>query len=732
MKIIAAVLLLLAAPLAAQTIAPSQIKPGTNGQSLQTVAGKAAWANSSTSVPSVFGRTGAILPVTGDYNCSQVTGSICSLPTLFNQLLQVDGASLTQRGIVNFINGSAGTVSCADNAVTLATDCTFTGGSSTGVTWTINTVAGSRAVGTAVQNTSSWPMFVGGSLATAGSGTGSITVAQGPTAFSLPLIDWKNQATATVSSGSAGFSAVIAPGYWYVVQVSGAVTTSIQNWTELTGSGSSDGGGGGGGCAPSGGANALLKNTGSGTCGASSVSDNGSVLAGTEPATFPAVNTVINAGNSLSAAITACGSANTTIQITQTIAVGTGITVPANCTLLFQSAGNLTGTSITINGAVLAAYSQIFGAGLAVHFGALVPAVPVEWFGGKLDGTLTPGTGTDNCTPFAAALASLTNGSNVTIAGNGREWSCAAMPTTSIRSRSRPANMDITGSGTGIVGVALDQPYDSPYTGQHGSALILDSATINGIILSGNAMNNTVRNINVVRTLRPTGTTSMGVGVVGTSSRLIPGSVIEHNSSADSVNDFYFKGAAYSSGGRIAFNGAYWGNTGLASPAGGACGFSIDSGDGTPSSSTLFTGGNSAQTNAGRAGLTGLCIKGVNVSDNVIHDFYSAGLDYGIDVENTGTTSFVAQDLGIIDSVNNACGIACIKINGAQSATDIAPHVYITGGNNVPHRHGRCWRACSKQQQRRHHRRADTSRRLGNHQHLARHCGRLYRNQQLD
>ena len=80
MKLIIAVLLLLASPLAAQTIAPSQIKPGANGQSLQTVGGKAAWANNSTSVSSVFGRTGDILPVTGDYNCAQITSAICSLP----------------------------------------------------------------------------------------------------------------------------------------------------------------------------------------------------------------------------------------------------------------------------------------------------------------------------------------------------------------------------------------------------------------------------------------------------------------------------------------------------------------------------------------------------------------------------------------------------------------------------------------------------------------------------
>ena len=45
MKKILAALLLLAAPVCAQTISPSQIKPGTNGQVMQTVGGQAVWAS---------------------------------------------------------------------------------------------------------------------------------------------------------------------------------------------------------------------------------------------------------------------------------------------------------------------------------------------------------------------------------------------------------------------------------------------------------------------------------------------------------------------------------------------------------------------------------------------------------------------------------------------------------------------------------------------------------------
>ena len=91
MKLIATVLLLLAAPLAAQTIAPLQIKPGSEGQVLKTTSGKAAWGTNSASVSSVFGRIGTVIAQSGDYNCAQITSAICALPSLFNQTIDVDG-----------------------------------------------------------------------------------------------------------------------------------------------------------------------------------------------------------------------------------------------------------------------------------------------------------------------------------------------------------------------------------------------------------------------------------------------------------------------------------------------------------------------------------------------------------------------------------------------------------------------------------------------------------------
>jgi hypothetical protein len=77
-------------------------------------------------VTSVFGRTGPVVAVTGDYTCSQVTGAVCSVPTLYYQLLQVAGAGQTQRSKLNFLSGTNISVTCADNSGNDSTDCTVT------------------------------------------------------------------------------------------------------------------------------------------------------------------------------------------------------------------------------------------------------------------------------------------------------------------------------------------------------------------------------------------------------------------------------------------------------------------------------------------------------------------------------------------------------------------------------------------------------------------------------
>lgn len=58
-------------------------------------------------------RTGAITAITGDLNCSMVTGAICSLPPAtgqYYQTVQAGGSSAVQEPILNFIAGVPGSV----------------------------------------------------------------------------------------------------------------------------------------------------------------------------------------------------------------------------------------------------------------------------------------------------------------------------------------------------------------------------------------------------------------------------------------------------------------------------------------------------------------------------------------------------------------------------------------------------------------------------------------------
>jgi hypothetical protein len=77
-------------------------------------------------VTSVFGRTGAVAALSGDYSCGQITGAVCSLPTIRYQTVQANGSTQTQRSKINLISGTQITVACADNSGNDSTDCTIT------------------------------------------------------------------------------------------------------------------------------------------------------------------------------------------------------------------------------------------------------------------------------------------------------------------------------------------------------------------------------------------------------------------------------------------------------------------------------------------------------------------------------------------------------------------------------------------------------------------------------
>lgn len=90
---------------------------------------------------------------------------------------------------------------------------------------------GGRAVNTLYQNTSGGVMFVSGSLITAGSSVGDIAVVVLPPSGPSVTV-WKNQSTATVGGGDAGFCGMVPNNWRYELQIAGAVTASVSAWTE--------------------------------------------------------------------------------------------------------------------------------------------------------------------------------------------------------------------------------------------------------------------------------------------------------------------------------------------------------------------------------------------------------------------------------------------------------------------------------------------------------------------
>lgn len=432
----------------------------------------------------------------------------------------------------------------------------------------------------------------------------------------------------------------------------GIVLNNLAGVTTITNSGS-------GGSGSPGGTNGQIQYNNSGAFGGSAAT----ITAG-GAATIPSVNTVINAGSSLSAAITACGSANTTIQITQTIAVGSGITVPANCTLLFQSAGNLTGTSITIRGKVQAAPVQIFGAGLAVT--GMTGAAFSEWFGAKAyplgsSAVATAAAGANDAAAAAATIAA--------IAGNGwMELRCYAYHFDTVA---------ITTSNTGITGECTSKLNGSNI----GTVIVSNSAGGNIVSATGASsaaliVDVTLQGFYVQRAVTPTGTAA---GIFGQN---VDEFTVRNVQSGDSIFGLYSNFTPSSTNGGIFGFGAHWGES-VVSPSAlpsGMQGIWLDSSGGNGGSSLFIYQGQASCQNVGsKAG--GILASGISVTDFYIDKFSTGGCNIGIDLENTGTSGFVAQDVLLTDNVLNTCVTNCLKINGMQSTTDIAPHVYVKGGN---------------------------------------------------
>lgn len=84
-----------------------------------------------------LGRTGAVVAVSGDYSCAQITGAVCSLPTIYYQTIQQSGSTLPAEPKLNLIPGGDISLTCADNSSNGSTDCTvgYTAPTSTADIW---------------------------------------------------------------------------------------------------------------------------------------------------------------------------------------------------------------------------------------------------------------------------------------------------------------------------------------------------------------------------------------------------------------------------------------------------------------------------------------------------------------------------------------------------------------------------------------------------------------------
>jgi hypothetical protein len=371
--------------------------------------------------------------------------------------------------------------------------------------------------------------------------------------------------------------------------------------------------------------------------------------------------------------ITACGSANTkiTVDTAQSFTLAANQTFPSNCSFNFTQQGVWTiagAFTLTFNGNVEANLAQHF-AGAATIAG-LRGAVRAEWWGAvPYTTSALAAAGANDVTKGQAAINSLTRGGYV-------ELQCAFyhMGGLIISQNSQGIIGDCTG-GYDTIGAGINSPL---------AAIVSTSATETIVAVQGTSSSNflefvTLKNLTAQRSVTPTGTAR------GISIDYAVRNVVNNVSSNDSVRNFYFHFAG--GGGVYERLTALWGFGSVAGSSyttGTVTGYYLDSADGNAQNSLTLSNSDAACGNVTSIPTTGFLASGINVSDTFTINFSTASCSHGQDIENTGTSNFVAQDILFTNSVLNVCGIDCLKISGAESTTDVAPHVAAQGGNYFP------------------------------------------------
>lgn len=565
-----------------------------------------------------------------------VIPNICGNPAS-SVLLETNGVNNAQQNLLNLVAGVGIVLSNTGGAVTINAQA------GSGVT-SINTVPGAFTFsGSAVSCTGTTCIFTGGG------GGGSTDILTNSVDNTLQtILNFTNGNGFVFSNPSGGVEKVGVDGTHYLPlntsgtscfwNGGGTCTTPVSGVSSVTGAAGNR-------------ADLITPTT-----GAVVVTNFDQQLYASQFATIPLL-------------ITACGAANTkiTVDTAQSFTLAANQTFPTNCAFNFTQEGVWTvggAFTLTLGPSIVASPSLHF-AGAATISGLSGSARPEWWGAVPYSSVAAAAAGPNDVAKAQLVFTALTGGGYM-------ELQCSYYHIGGlVISQSLRGVLGDCPAGFDQSGVGITSPPAATIVSSSASETILAATGTPSVPLQYIAM----KNFALQRSVLPTGSAR------GLSLESLDIPVIEGVSSADS-RDLVYAHFAGNNGLMDKITGV-WGLSvvsGASYTTGSVHMFNFDSADGLGEHTITVTNSTSVCALIPSVVSTGLLASGLDISDMLIQDLRTGSCSYGIDLESPGTTSSLAQDIKITDSVLNASTISAIKINNVLGSANLAgTDIQVTG-----------------------------------------------------